>query len=142
MKLKSHKEYVETYIIAATFRTKNLRLAVTTVYTPTGVTKSESTKIFFSSALNKANEKTAKNERFKCITLEEFNTSISARNKDCSTWDSLQGHNNPDKIKIYGRSEEMLIAYKSKIKILKSFFGLSKHIVKLGSMLLLINRRE
>ena len=123
VKLMSYKEHLPARIISATLCVKNMRLSVINVYAPTDATVSESTKISFYSALNKAKEELDNNPSFKCITLGDFNASISSKSKDSGSWDSILGHNNSDRINTNANGERFLKwCLKNKMKIINSLF--------------------
>ena len=123
VKLETYKEHLPARIISTTLHVKNLRLSIINVYAPTDATESESTKISFYTALNKAKVELDQNPSFKCITLGDFNASISSKSKDSGSWDSILGCNNSDRIDTNGNGDRLLKwCLRNKMKIVNSLF--------------------
>lgn len=98
-----------------------MKLSTLNVYAPTDITKSESTKPAFYSALNKAKEKLDENPSYKIVVLLDFNATISSKSKESGSWDSILGHNS-DKVETNDNGECMLKWCLKNLKITNSLF--------------------
>ena len=75
-----------------------MSLSILNAYAPTQSTKSNAAKVTFYAALNKAKAELDQTPRFKVVTTGYFNATIASHSNECGSWDSILGHNNPDKL--------------------------------------------
>ena len=93
------------------------------MYSPTETTKSDSAKLAFYSALNKAKDEMDSKPKYKLIVLGDFNATISSASKDSGTWDAVLGNNNSDQVETNNNGERMLAwCLKNRMKITNTIF--------------------
>ena len=72
VKLENHQEHLPARIISATICVKGMKLTALNVYAPTEITKSDSTKSAFYSALSKVKTYLEGTQKYKLVTLGDF----------------------------------------------------------------------
>ena len=123
VKMEESKEHLPARIMSVKISVKNMRLAVLNAYAPTQSTKSEAAKITFYSALNKAKEELEQKPKYKVVTVGDFNATISSHSKECGSWDTILGHNNPDRQETNSNGERFLTwCLQNRMKIMNTFF--------------------
>ena len=100
-----------------------MRLSILNGYAPTNVTKSDSAKSAFYSALTKAKKDLNEKPRYKLIALGDFKATISTQGKESGSWEPILGHNNSDRVETNDNGERLLAwCLENQMKITNTIF--------------------
>ena len=120
--VEGFKEHLAARILSTTVVVRGMRLSILNVYAPTDKSPS-STKSAFYTALTKAKKELDLNPKFKVLTLEDLNATISSKSKDSGAWERVLGNNNSDRVETTDNGEKLLTwCSKNKVKLVNTLF--------------------